>query len=310
MQNSNNCRRHLCNAPKESLTERDIDPALRQRIQVEYDNFFLRATRCIFSSQKLGAWQYLAAIPYSTISMEMLWRIFYVLHLDYAEEHHSDFGADVSDWASVLDDADLQIQFEEKLAQAAATESYFLLSAFANMAISRDIVAEREFVERAVVDIFHVGFVNESTAEHCCKNARDLLANIALKHPSVQSFAIGLLEDETVLAAAGLRVFGLVKDLPLHTWSPTERDVGLLVGWLARPLSTLQSQVAQDVLGRMNWNAGDRLISWEHHQGPFTYVIRKILGFQDPFPCHCPIHATYQYCIGQSSPSSQYGRHM
>ena len=170
-----------------------------------------------------------------------------------------------------------------------------IISAFANMAISRDVVAEREFVERAVVDIFHVGFVNESTAEHCCKNARDLLANIALKHPSVQSFVISLLEDEAVLAAAGLRVFGLVKDLPLHTWSPTERDVGLLVGWLARPLSTLQSQVAQDVLGRMNWNAGDRLISWEHHQGPFTYDIRKILGFQDPFPCHCPIHATYQY---------------
>ena len=253
---------------KESLADGDIDPALRTRIQVEYDNFFLRATKCIFSSQKLGAWQYLAAIPYSTISMEMLWRIFYVLHLDYAEEHHGDFGANVSsteDWTSVLDDPDLQIQFEEKLAQAAATESYFLLSAFANMAVSRDIIAEKEFVQRAVIDIFHAGFVNESTAEHCCKNARDLLANIALRHPSVQSFVIALFQDDAVLTAAGLRVFGLVKDLPLHTWSPTERDIELLIGWLARPLSTLHSQISQDILGRMNWNADD-LISWKHHQ--------------------------------------------
>ena len=174
---------------KESLAAEgaDFDPALRTRIQVEYDNFFLRATKCIFSSQKLGAWQYLAAIPYSTISMEMLWRIFYVLHLDYAgEEHHGDFGANVSsaaDWASVLDDPDLQIQFEEKLAQAAATESYFLLSAFANMAVSRDIVVEKEFVHRAVIDIFHAGFVNESTAEHwdaiqCCREISRHLSEI------------------------------------------------------------------------------------------------------------------------------------
>ena len=253
---------------KESLAApgEDIDPALRKRIQVEYDNFFLRATKCIFSSQKLGAWQYLAAIPYSTISMDMLWRIFYVLHLDYAEEHHGDFGAGVSsDWASILDDPDLQIQFEEKLAQAAATESYFLLSAFANMAVSRDAIAEREFVHRSVADIFHAGFVNECTAEHCCKNARDLLANVARKHPSIHSFILALLADDAVLAAVGLRVFGLVKDLPLHSWSPTEEDVELLTGWLSRPLSTLQSQVAQDVLGRMNWNA-EHLISWRHHQ--------------------------------------------
>ncbi len=73
-----------------------LDPALHRRIQIEYDHFFLRATKCIFSSQKLGAWQYLAAIPYSTISLEMLWRIFYVLHLDYTEEHHGDFGENIT----------------------------------------------------------------------------------------------------------------------------------------------------------------------------------------------------------------------
>ncbi len=105
----------------------------------------------------------------------------------------------------MFDDPDLQIQFEEKLSLAPATESYFLLSAFANMAISRDIRigAEREVIERAATDIFRVGFVNEATAEHCCKNARDLLANVAIKHSSINSFILGQFENELVMAAVG-----------------------------------------------------------------------------------------------------------
>ena len=51
--------------------------------KVEYDNFFMRAPKCIFIIQKLGTWQFLSVIPFGTISMEMLWRIFYTRHLDY-----------------------------------------------------------------------------------------------------------------------------------------------------------------------------------------------------------------------------------
>lgn len=52
------------------------------KLQVEYDCFFLRAILCIFSSRRLGAWQYLAAIPYHIISSTTLWHIFYILHTD------------------------------------------------------------------------------------------------------------------------------------------------------------------------------------------------------------------------------------
>ena len=111
----------------------DQDPALLARIQVEYDNFFLRATRCIFSSPGLGTWQFLADIPFATISAGMLWRIFYVLHLDYREEHHSDFGEEIKDWSSVLASPDLQLQFEEKCCEAGETEVlklHYLLAVF------------------------------------------------------------------------------------------------------------------------------------------------------------------------------------
>ena len=49
-------------------------------LKVEHDSFFLRAVKCIFSSKKLGMWQYLAVIPYGTLSLDMTWRIYYFLH--------------------------------------------------------------------------------------------------------------------------------------------------------------------------------------------------------------------------------------
>ena len=60
------------------------------------------ALRCIFSSQKLGTWQYLADIPFATISARMLWRIFYTLHLDYHEESCGDFGGQVHKYKVVV----------------------------------------------------------------------------------------------------------------------------------------------------------------------------------------------------------------
>ena len=43
----------------------------------------------------------------------------------------------MEDWETALDCPDLLVQFEEKCSEAGETELYFLLSAFANMAMSR-----------------------------------------------------------------------------------------------------------------------------------------------------------------------------
>ncbi|KAK9871045.1 hypothetical protein WA026_010003 [Henosepilachna vigintioctopunctata] len=56
------------------------DSAMLKRLQVEYDSFFLRAVYYLYSSQKLGAWQFLAVVPYNLISINTLWKIFYFLH--------------------------------------------------------------------------------------------------------------------------------------------------------------------------------------------------------------------------------------
>lgn len=51
-----------------------------KRLEVEYDAFFLRATHYLYCSQKMGAWQFLAVVPYHVVSIKTLWRIFYLLH--------------------------------------------------------------------------------------------------------------------------------------------------------------------------------------------------------------------------------------
>ena len=43
----------------------------------------------------------------------------------------------MEDWETALECPDLLVQFEEKCSEAGETELYFLLSAFANMAMSR-----------------------------------------------------------------------------------------------------------------------------------------------------------------------------
>jgi len=230
-----------------------IDPAMSLRLQVEYDNFFMRATKCIFSSQKLGTWQFLAVIPFGTISMEMLWRIFYTLHLDYRDEHHGDFGAEIEDWTAILSSPDLQLQFEEKCAEAGETEVYFLLSAFANMAISRskeDII----FIERATLDLFDVGFVCESTRDICSKNCRDLLSNVCHEHPFLISTLLRVLSDR--VQHIGKLSNYLFRELPFLLWRPTKDDMKLVTEWLHRPAASLENLLARTVLTNLDWGEG------------------------------------------------------
>lgn len=63
-----------------------MDPSSVLHLQTEYDAFFLRATYCILSSRGLGAWQFLAIVPYGTVSLPALWKLFFMLHLADAYE--------------------------------------------------------------------------------------------------------------------------------------------------------------------------------------------------------------------------------
>lgn len=133
------------------------DTAMLERLQVEYDAFFLRATYYLYSSQKLGAWQFLAVIPYHIISKKALWKLYYFLHDSDSAAENILVSSEVDDYEEKLWESATRIQFEEKLGSLSDPEIYYLLNTFANMALARD-TCDMDFIHTSTLDLLHVCF--------------------------------------------------------------------------------------------------------------------------------------------------------
>lgn len=55
------------------------DEQLCARIQIEFDIFVLRSSNYIYLSRFLGAWQYLAILPFSELHITTTWKLYYML---------------------------------------------------------------------------------------------------------------------------------------------------------------------------------------------------------------------------------------
>lgn len=62
------------------------DDQLCARIQVEFDIFVLRSSNYIYLSRFLGAWQYLATLPFSELHIKTLWKLYYMLTSGFSKE--------------------------------------------------------------------------------------------------------------------------------------------------------------------------------------------------------------------------------
>lgn len=131
-----------------------------ERLQVEYDAFFLRAIYYLYSCQKLGAWQFLAVVPYNMVTLKTIWKIFYFLHSsdNYAEENLNPL--DEVDYRKEIFESELRTQFEEKLNVLEDDEVYYLLNTFANMALARS-KDDMDFIYSATVDLLKVSVEGE-----------------------------------------------------------------------------------------------------------------------------------------------------
>ncbi|XP_018355442.1 PREDICTED: ectopic P granules protein 5 homolog isoform X1 [Trachymyrmex septentrionalis] len=226
------------------------DELMLLKLQTEYDCFFLKAILCIFSSRRLGAWQYLAAIPYHIISSTTLWHIFYILHSDSTSDIAIS-NMSVSDWETALSCPELHRQFEEKLSNMPGDESYFLLTTFANMAMARGH-KDYNFVRTTTIDLFQIGFLSEETQESCSKDARSLLSNLTSKYPTLLSDILQKLKDNFV--SVGKLSLYLFTELKIGTWVPQQQDITILSTWLHQhPLTSSESHLARLILSHLNW---------------------------------------------------------
>ncbi|KAL0115562.1 hypothetical protein PUN28_010822 [Cardiocondyla obscurior] len=261
------------------------DDSMLLKLQTEYDCFFLRAILCIFSSRRLGAWQYLAAVPYHIISAPTLWHIFYILHTDFTSSDITTSNLSTSDWETELNCPELHKQFEEKLGNMPGDESYFLLTTFANMAMARGR-KDYDFVRTTTIDLFQIGFLSEKTQESCSKDARSLLSNLTNKYPTLLSDILQKLRDNFV--SVGKLSLYLFTELKIGMWIPQQEDMAILSTWLHQhPLTSSESHLARLVLTHLNWglDANDNLyLSIDLHRQVALLIVELTMKYVPDTP--------------------------
>lgn len=62
------------------------DDQLCARIQIEFDTFVLRSSQYIYRSRCLGAWQYLAILPFSELHIGTVWKLYHLLTVGFTKD--------------------------------------------------------------------------------------------------------------------------------------------------------------------------------------------------------------------------------
>lgn len=81
------------------------DDQLFARIQIEFDTFVLRASNYIYLSRFLGAWQYLAILPFSELHITTSWKLYYMLTSGFSTdlvENVTDGGETINSFLHVI----------------------------------------------------------------------------------------------------------------------------------------------------------------------------------------------------------------
>lgn len=68
---------------RNNSTSKDLQLCLR--IQTEYDTFVLRSVEHIYKSRSLGAWQYLAILPFPDLCSHTIWKLYYALIVGFTD---------------------------------------------------------------------------------------------------------------------------------------------------------------------------------------------------------------------------------
>ena len=105
-----------------------------------------------------------------------------------------------------------------------------------------------------MLDIFHVGFVCETTREGNSKNCRDLLTGVTSTHPFLLSTLLASLSER--VGSVGKFCGLLFQELPWASWRPQPQDMRLLLSWLAMPPASIHSHLSRTILTRLNWGFG------------------------------------------------------
>ncbi|KAG7481387.1 hypothetical protein MATL_G00066210 [Megalops atlanticus] len=224
-----------------------------EKLQVEFDQLFLRAVLHVLRAKRLGIWLFMSEMPYGTLSSAMLWKIFYIMQCAETEgldQLSSSLSIDTC--IQRLREPEHQEKFERWLSEINSSDGICLLTTFAHMAQPKRTDADPQFVRTIVLEIYEVSYVSVATRETFSKVGRELLAAIATAHPHIISVLLERLRE--TIDKVGMVSLYLFKELPLYLWSPAASEVGVIRGWLLDySLPAVENKLACIILEGLNW---------------------------------------------------------
>ena len=238
------------------------DTSMMHRLQVEFDEFHMRAVKALFSASKTrgsGVWQYLSRLPYQCISTKMLWRDLYVLCFDpgYNSRDDSD-NRELQDLIKLMQNIETKGHFREFLVEVADTDRQFLLWALVSMATSRNVDEDIEFIQHITKELIEIGFIDSSTTDTCFRETRDLLIEITRVHPSLLSYVVDQFNAVAHDSNEVKRLMYLAKALPFELWYPTDEEFDVIQRWLLDgPIDSSHSHMARVIINSMDWSVLD-----------------------------------------------------
>ncbi|NXG70655.1 EPG5 protein, partial [Baryphthengus martii] len=228
-----------------------------EKLQLEFDELFFRAVLRVLKAKRLGVWLFMSEMPYGTLSSNMLWRLFFVMHCAESEQLEKLCSTlQPADCKQRLKDPEHLENFEKYLKSMNCSEEICLLSTFAQMAQTKRADVDEDFIRIIVLEIYEVSYVSLSTRETFSKVGRELLGAIASIHTQIISVLLDRVRE--TIEKIGMVSLYLFKELPLYLWKPSPSEIALIRDWLLNySLTTVENKLACIILEGLNWGFGE-----------------------------------------------------
>ncbi|XP_042305293.1 ectopic P granules protein 5 homolog isoform X2 [Sceloporus undulatus] len=228
-----------------------------EKLQVEFDELFLRAVLHVLKAKRLGVWLFMSEMPYGTLSSNMLWKLFFIMHCAESENLEKLCATvQLEDCKCQLKDPAHLESFEKYLQGMNGSEEICLLTTFAQMAQTKRDDADEDFVKVIVLEIYEVSYVSLSTRETFSKVGRELLGAITSVHTSMISVLLDRVRD--TIERVGMVSLYLFKELPMHLWKPSAPEIALIRNWLLNyNLTEVENKLACIILEGLNWGPSE-----------------------------------------------------
>ncbi|XP_051019663.1 ectopic P granules protein 5 homolog [Acomys russatus] len=235
-----------------------LQPYSMEKLQIEFDELFLRAVLHVLKAKRLGIWLFMSEMPFGTLSVQMLWKLLYLMHqVESGNLQQLCASLQPAECKRQLQDPERFASFEKCLSSMNSSDEICLLTTFAQMARARRTNVDEDFIKIIVLEIYEVSYVTLSTRETFSKVGRELLGSITAVQPEIISVLLDRVQE--TIDQVGMVSLYLFKELPLYLWQPSASEIAVVRDWLLNcSLTAVKNKLACVILEGLNWGFTDQ----------------------------------------------------